>query len=66
MSKLDNLKKAKQIVASLAKGENPYTKEQLGFEQIVVQDERVVQWLCFVEEELGNIILKQEKNDLSK
>lgn len=58
---IENLKKAKNIVSDLAKGVHPYTKDSLGFEQIVVQDERVVQWLFFVAEQLNDIIIQNEK-----
>lgn len=60
MSKLDNLKKAKQIIQNITRGQHPYTGEAIKPNEVCA-DERVIQWFNFVEEELGAIIERNER-----
>lgn len=61
MSKLDNLKKAKQIIQNITNGQHPYSGEAIGPNDVCA-DERVVQWLNFIEEQLGYLIECREKS----
>ena len=60
MSKLDNLKKAKQIIQNITRGQHPYTGETIKSNEVCA-DERVIQWLNFIEEQLGDMIERSEK-----
>ena len=57
--RIDNLKRAKEILDQLIDEKHPYTKEVLPITDVVC-DERVHQWLCFVDEEISNLISKCE------
>lgn len=60
MSKLDNLKKAKQIIQNITRGQHPYTGAVIGPDEVCA-DERVIQWFNFIEEQLGAIIERGER-----
>ena len=62
MSKLDNLKKAKQIIQNITRGQHPYTGEAIKSNEVCA-DERVIQWFNFIEEQLGVMI---ERSELSR
>jgi hypothetical protein len=61
MSKQDNLKKAKQIIQNIVMGQHPYTGEKIKPTEVCA-DERVIQWLNFIEEELDLSISRLEKS----
>lgn len=61
MSKLDNLKKAKQIIQNITRGQHPYTGAKIVATEVCA-DERVIQWLNFIEEQLGDMIDRSERS----